>query len=145
MTSWTAPLSGAGAISSGTNKDEFAHTVTGVANSWGDYEGLGHGDTVSYQFDRSAVFPYFCLLHPSMGWSGGRRRRPLGKRGRGRRGQAVSAQVSGGQADEPEAYAVVDTDDRDRAVPVAIGVGVLAAMTGFAGAFVLRRKSSLSE
>lgn len=49
-----------------TNQDADPHTVTGVAQSWGTYDELVPGESVSYEFDQTGVFPYFCLLHPSM-------------------------------------------------------------------------------
>lgn len=49
-----------------TNHDDMAHTVTGVADSWGTFDTLSLNDTVSYQFKSSGVFPYFCLIHPGM-------------------------------------------------------------------------------
>ena len=49
-----------------TNTDPDVHTVTGVANSWGTDEQIAEGQSVSYKFDKSGVFPYFCYLHPSM-------------------------------------------------------------------------------
>lgn len=49
-----------------TNRDDTAHTVTGVAGRWGTYDELGLNDTVTYRFQSSGVFPYFCLIHPGM-------------------------------------------------------------------------------
>jgi plastocyanin len=49
-----------------TNRDQTAHTVTGAAMRWGDYDELNGGDTVTYRFQSSGVFPYFCAIHPSM-------------------------------------------------------------------------------
>jgi plastocyanin len=48
------------------NEDPVPHTVTGVSSSFGDYEELQQGDTVTYTFDAEGVYPYFCVLHPSM-------------------------------------------------------------------------------
>ena len=127
-----------------TNKDPEAHTVTGVANSWGSYKELGQGDTVSYQFDKSGVFPYFCFLHPSMvgavvvgdGTAAGTSTAADGGV------KAVSAQAPGGdQSAAGSSAAVEDDSGSNNAVPIAIGVGVLAALAGFAAAFVLRRKA----
>jgi plastocyanin len=49
-----------------TNRDDTAHTVTGVAGRWGTYDQLSLNDTVTYRFQSSGVFPYFCLIHPGM-------------------------------------------------------------------------------
>jgi plastocyanin len=48
------------------NDDAVAHTVTGVANSWGDVNELGAGQSATYRFQASGVYPYACLLHPGM-------------------------------------------------------------------------------
>jgi plastocyanin len=49
-----------------TNRDQTAHTVTGAAMRWGGYDELNGGDAVTYRFQSSGVFPYFCAIHPSM-------------------------------------------------------------------------------
>lgn len=49
-----------------TNKDPVPHSVTGAANSWGNEEYLSRGEKVSYRFEKAGVFPYYCILHPSM-------------------------------------------------------------------------------
>jgi plastocyanin len=49
-----------------TNKDGTAHTVTGAAYRWGSTDELSLGQTVSFRFSSSGVFPYSCLLHPGM-------------------------------------------------------------------------------
>lgn len=132
-----------------TNKDPDAHTVTGVANSWGTYDELAQGDTVSYQFDENGVFPYFCLLHPSMVGAvvvGDGVPSAASRTAADGGVNAVSALAPGGEADKADAPAIAETDDcGDVTVPLIIGVGVLAAGAGFAGAFVLRRRSASDE
>jgi plastocyanin len=57
-----------------TNRDEVTHTVTGAnirsgqpgPGSWGSAEEIQHGESVSHEFDRDGVYPYYCLLHPGM-------------------------------------------------------------------------------
>ena len=49
-----------------TNSDEVPHTVTGAAASFGGYDEVAPGGTVSVAFADSGVFPYFCVIHPSM-------------------------------------------------------------------------------
>ena len=49
-----------------TNDDTVAHTVTGVANSWGSVNELGAGQSSTYRFQASGVYPYACLFHPGM-------------------------------------------------------------------------------
>ncbi len=48
------------------SSDEWDHTVTGSAQSWGGYESVAFGQTVMQRFDDSGVYVYFCLLHPGM-------------------------------------------------------------------------------
>jgi plastocyanin len=49
-----------------TNDDASAHTVTGAGLSFGAYDEIAGGGSVSYSFADAGVFPYFCVLHPSM-------------------------------------------------------------------------------
>jgi plastocyanin len=49
-----------------TNRDPDPHTVTGVAESFGDYTELSEGGAVTHEFHDPGVFPYFCVIHPSM-------------------------------------------------------------------------------
>lgn len=128
-----------------TNTDPDIHTVTGVANTWGDDKNVHPGESVAYQFDESGVFPYFCYLHPSMVGTvvvGDGTAVTADLRADGSV-KAVSAELPGGEATSDEAGQVVEEDDGSgvRTVPVVIGVGLLAAIGGFAGALVLRRKS----
>lgn len=128
-----------------TNRDPDTHAVTGVANSWGDYDELAQGDTVTYQFDEEGVFPYFCYLHPSMVGAV-----VVGNGSAASAGaadgavKAVSAEVPGGQTsgNEPAQTLEEDAGSGETTVPMVIGVGVLAAMTGFSGALVFRRKGA---
>lgn len=48
------------------NEDSYAHTVTGVGGTWGDFTDLEWGDTVSYRFDENGVYVYSCIIHPGM-------------------------------------------------------------------------------
>lgn len=48
------------------NADPTGHTVTGVGGSWGSYDTIAPGRSVTYRFTRAGIFPYFCLLHPGM-------------------------------------------------------------------------------
>jgi plastocyanin len=48
------------------NKDFVPHSVTGAALSWGNEKFLEQTDEVSYEFEDEGVYPYYCLLHPSM-------------------------------------------------------------------------------
>jgi plastocyanin len=131
-----------------TNTDPDAHTVTGAARTWGSDDNVRAGESVSYQFAEDGVFPYFCYLHPSMvgavvvgdgsAVSGG---------GANDGVKAVSAEVSGGQAAGDESAEALEEDAGSgvSTVPIVIGVGLLAAIGGFAGALVLRRKGGAAE
>ena len=48
------------------NRDFDAHTVTGVAESWGEYAELGRKARVTNSFSTPGVYPYFCAFHPGM-------------------------------------------------------------------------------
>src|SRR5262245_32076729 len=56
----------AGAAVTWTNRDDFPHTVTGVGGTWGTYDELATGHSVTHRFEDSGVFPYFCVIHPGM-------------------------------------------------------------------------------
>jgi plastocyanin len=127
-----------------TSGDLEAHAVTGVANTWGDDREIRKEQSVSYEFDETGVFPYFCYFHPSMvgaivDGDGGSASAATGKDNV----KAVSADAPGGAATE-DPQQVVDEESGGGigTVPVAIGVGVLAAIAGFAGAMIVRRKSA---
>ena len=49
-----------------TNQDSTGHTVTGVGGSWGSYDTILSGKSVTYSFSKAGIFPYFCLIHPGM-------------------------------------------------------------------------------
>ncbi|MDP9324917.1 MAG: plastocyanin/azurin family copper-binding protein [Candidatus Dormibacteraeota bacterium] len=49
-----------------TSREDLDHTVTGTAGSFGDYNPVTIGQSVSYRFTKKGVYPYFCLVHPGM-------------------------------------------------------------------------------
>lgn len=49
-----------------TNSDDWDHTVTGAGQSFGTYDEVGSGQSVSYSFEKAGIFPYFCAIHPAM-------------------------------------------------------------------------------
>lgn len=48
------------------NRDGFAHVVIGAGGTWGGFDELARGDSVTYRFGAPGVYPYFCMLHPGM-------------------------------------------------------------------------------
>jgi plastocyanin len=48
------------------NADPVAHTVTGVADTWGGFDEYLKGQGASYAFEEDGVYLYSCLLHPGM-------------------------------------------------------------------------------
>lgn len=48
------------------NDDPMTHAVTGAAGSFGDHDPIEPGESVEHTFAEEGVFPYFCVLHPSM-------------------------------------------------------------------------------
>ena len=130
-----------------TNTDPTAHTVTGVADSWGTEQEITEGQSLSYKFDKSGVFPYFCYLHPSMVGAvvvGDGRAVSSGTTARDGV-SAVSAVAPAAGANSSNQAASESTDSGDgAAIPLVIGIGALAAMGGFVTATVLRRRSTPS-
>ena len=49
-----------------TNTDDAMHNVLGPGRSWGDYQELRRGESISWRFDTDGTFPYVCTLHPGM-------------------------------------------------------------------------------
>lgn len=49
-----------------TNRDAVEHAVTGVGGTWGNYDTFLRGESVSYEFSRPGIYPYFCYVHPGM-------------------------------------------------------------------------------
>lgn len=49
------------------NVDPHAHTVGGVAGSFGDaHKEVPAGESVTFRFDEEGVYPFFCVLHVGM-------------------------------------------------------------------------------
>lgn len=48
------------------NKDQLAHTVTGVNMAWGSEKDLYVDDRVSMRFTKAGTYPYYCIYHPGM-------------------------------------------------------------------------------
>jgi len=110
------------------NTDDVAHTVTGARNLFGGYDELLEGDTYSNTFEDEGVFPYFCVLHPSMVGA-----IVVGNGAPG--GQAASGATTAeaaGDDDGGSSTALV------AAIVAAIGLGGAAA--GMVGTCLVRRK-----
>jgi plastocyanin len=125
------------------NGDPEIHAVTGAANIWGTDDKVHPGESVTYRFDNTGVFPYFCFFHPSMVGTvvvgdGGAASASTAKNSI----KAVSAEVPGGEVATDEPAEVVEDDGSGvGTVPIALGVGIVAAIGGFAGALFLRRRA----
>ncbi len=125
-----------------TNTSEPAHTVSGAALSFGDYEELKPGEAISYRFDQAGVYPYFCFLHPGMvGAVVVGDGPPVGTSNASDGVKAVSAEVPGGDAPVDDAPAEVSSDDGGSDVPLIAGIAMLAAVAGFGGAWLLKRRA----
>jgi plastocyanin len=48
------------------NRDPMDHMVMGVGGTWGSFDELSKGDTVSYTFADDGVYVYSCFIHPGM-------------------------------------------------------------------------------
>ena len=132
-----------------TNTDPTAHTVTGVANSWGTDQQIAEGQSVSYKFDKSGVFPYFCYLHPSMAGAVvvGDGRAVSSGTSAGDGVSAISALALRDRVNSSTGSASASTSSGGSdgvAIPLVIGIGVLAAIGGFVAATVRRSRSTPS-
>ncbi|MDO8615815.1 MAG: hypothetical protein Q7T33_08790 [Dehalococcoidia bacterium] len=125
------------------NPSSAAHTVTGVANTWGRYDELHMGDSVSYTFQKSGVFPYFCLLHPGMVAAvvvGDGRASTSANAGEGV--SAVSAVVPGGSAGGASSPQQKQTNGGGGVnAPLVALIAIAAAGAGFAGGMLVRRRA----
>ena len=43
-----------------------SHTVTGANGSWGSFDEVAPGGSLSHEFTEDGVYPYYCFLHPGM-------------------------------------------------------------------------------
>jgi plastocyanin len=48
------------------NHDAIPHSVTGASVSFGSFDELSKDERMAFRFDGNGVYPYFCVLHPSM-------------------------------------------------------------------------------
>jgi plastocyanin len=55
-----------GATVTWLNKDPVPHTVTGANRAWGSFKSLKRNRSLSFQFNRAGVYPYYCVLHVGM-------------------------------------------------------------------------------
>ena len=49
-----------------TNTDPFGHNVMGASASWGSFDLLKPGRSVTYRFTRVGTYPFVCTMHPGM-------------------------------------------------------------------------------
>ncbi len=140
-TSPTVLRLGAGEMVTFTNRDQTVHTVTGAGTGagqgWSSYDELAEGGTLTMTFDEDGIYPYFCILHPSMigvvvvGGAGG----PVGT-------NVLAASVAGVRATQPpesggDGPSVVAASGRGAAIAlavVAVAYGAVAAMRRRSGA-----------
>lgn len=113
------------------NVDRHAHTVGGVAGTFGDgHEEIRAGESIAFPFDAEGVFPFFCVIHPGMAGAV-----VVGD------GAGSGALVSGGVFVEPapvsKAESATATSDR---LPQALATLAILATVGVVAAIVLRRR-----
>lgn len=48
------------------NRDPVPHSVTGANRAWGSYDKLKPRKSLSYSFDRTGIYPYYCVYHLGM-------------------------------------------------------------------------------
>jgi plastocyanin len=122
-----------------TNTGSLPHTVTGANASWGDYNNLLTGQSVSHTFDAAGSYPYYCLLHPGM--VGAVVVTDAGSPG------AASASISGSGVDGSlplrDASESAGDNGSNAMTVVVLAVAVAsAAATGLAGFALGRRRTS---
>ncbi len=126
-----------------TSSDVEEHTVTGAANTWGGDNKIHKDESVSYRFDDAGVFPYFCFFHPSMvGAVVVGDGLPVGASNASDGVKAVSAEAPGGDAGPADAPEAASSGDGSSDVPLIAGIAIVAAVAGFGGAWLLKRRST---
>lgn len=116
-----------------TSNDKAPHTVTGVAGSFGDYKEHVAGQSVSYSFEKSGVFPYFCQLHPGMVGAVIVGDVSTSAAGALDAAQLVSAQAPGNQAaDVAHSAAAEDSGTGMLAIGLLAGAAIMAGGATFA-------------
>jgi plastocyanin len=124
-----------------TNNDKVPHTFTGVAGSFGDYKEHVAGQSVSYSFEKSGVYPYFCELHPGMVGAVIVGDVSTSAAGALDAARLVSVQAPGVDAGETQPSASEGGDGGVSATAVALVAGAVVLVTGAgAGAAVMRRR-----
>ena len=114
------------------NLDSHAHTVGGVAWSFGDaHKEIAAGESISYRFEDEGVYPFFCVIHPGMAGAV-----VVGD------GSASGAESGGAVPVEPAAASgPKDAAPASDGLPVAMILVIGAALiVGGIGTFVLRRR-----
>jgi plastocyanin len=114
------------------NKEEALHTVTGVAGSWGTFEEYELGESVSYTFDESGVYPYFCELHPGMVGAVivGDGAAAAGNGGKGVLAVSEPGDVGSEQAAASDSEVTDDGGGSSSLVIIALGTALAAALIG---------------
>ncbi|HET9477109.1 MAG TPA: plastocyanin/azurin family copper-binding protein [Dehalococcoidia bacterium] len=124
-----------------TNNDKVPHTFTGVSGSFGDYKEHVAGQSVSYSFEKSGVYPYFCALHPGMVGAVIVGDVSTSAAGALDAARLVSVQVPGEEAGgtQPSASESSDGGVSTTALALVVGAVVLVVAAG-AGVAVMRRR-----
>jgi plastocyanin len=151
----------AGATVTFVNEDDASHAVTGANFSWG-MESVSKGDDMpdpyltkgerfEWTFEDSGVYPYFCILHPSMVGALFVGDGQIAVAATEADTQSASLAVSGQRqpsSNDPAAAtsAATDTGD-DRSIVLqltllAAGVALLAGIVVFARTLAARRASA---
>lgn len=110
------------------NRDPYAHTVTGVGGSWGDFSEIANGGSVSYRFDANGVYVYSCLIH--LGMVGA----VVVGDGSGNAGLSSAAIVTL-PTEPPAAAAASASAETERSTGSSLRIAVLAAALGLAFGF----------
>jgi plastocyanin len=119
------------------NLDPEVHTVTAVSRQWGDFNDIRPEATVSYKFDDSGIYLYFCEIHPGMVGAivvgDGTRADDAARAAPSKIDARSSASLSGAATDNgaapPEAPAAAAATDNDDGIGAMGSFGIVAGVT----------------
>ena len=108
-----------------TNKEVALHTVTGSGLSFGNFDEIRKGESVSATFDSEGIFPYFCAFHPGMVGAVAVSEAASEKGAAGSAGGAAG-EPAGGSVGDPAAVSEPLSDGGSQwLIPVAIGALII--------------------
>lgn len=123
------------------NRDDTAHEVTGVGDTWGSFDELLLGERARYTFEDEGVYLYSCFIHPGMIGA------VVAGSGEGDAGLEPTSVTGGAVAEEPPADEAATArtpapqDDGATDALLIAGAAVLVVGGGLAATAVRRRRT----